>query len=351
MANEDTRLEVALLSKKPEHIISVCGSGGRVLPLLASAPKEVTLVDLSQEQLYLAELRFATLRQLNYEEFLTFWGYPPRSASAKERQTMFTELDLSQEAQDYLASLFAENNWESILYLGKWERTIAKLAKANRLLTRDAGIGLFGNLSTEEQERYLNKRFPRKAWLAVVALLGNAGVFNALIYKGHFPKKNIPGTFFSFYRDTLDRCFNQGLVRENFFLQLLFFGKIIFQEGVTAEADPTIFAAAKAGIKKCKVNFVKNNIIDTIAEAKRPADFVSLSDVPSYFSGATERQFLQKIKSGLADDAMVVLRHYLHVPEQCDRRGYKDVTNSFKAAIAAEKVQVYKVEVLKRTGR
>jgi S-adenosylmethionine-diacylglycerol 3-amino-3-carboxypropyl transferase len=351
LANEDTALEIAILPQGADHVISVCGSGGRVLPLLSRSPKRVTLVDLSQEQLYLAELRFASVRALGLSEFMQFWGYPPVSAEPAERRRMFDAFDLSPEAKEFFQGLFSENQWQSILYSGRWERTIAKLATANRLLTGEKGLRLFGALNRSEHEAYLRDEFPRKKWLAVVALLGNAGVFNALIYKGHFPKKNIPESFFGFYKNTLDRCFSQGPARESFFLQLLFFGRIVHAEGVTIECEPKVYAQAQKALSKCDVRFVKGNILEQVAQTDQPADFLSISDVPSYFSGETERMFLQRCKAGLSDRARVVVRHYLHLPEGCDRTGYRDITSDFAAQIANEKVQVYQVEVLEKEAR
>lgn len=350
MANEDTRLEVAILEKGLSHVTSVCGSGGRVLPLLACAPKAITLVDLSQEQLYLAELRFATLRDLNYEGFCSFWGYPPRSMEPKERKLCFDELklSLSPNSRSYLEELFKAVDWQSVLYLGRWERTMAKLARVNRLMTGDRGRKLFETLSVAEQEAFLKNEFPRRAWNAVIGLLGNAAVFNSLIYKGHFPKKNIPESFFEFYRRALERCFAQGLVRENFFLQILFFGRLIFSEGLPAEADPEIFSQAKKHVDRARIHYVQGNIIDVLRQSEKTTDFLSISDVPSYFSGDTEREFLQRIRASLSDESTVVLRHYLHIPENCDRTGYRDITVQFEKEIAAEKVQVYSLEILKK---
>ena len=67
LANEDTWPEVRLMRKwKPKKILSVAGSGGRSLPLLAGNPESLHVVDLSEEQLWLGSLREETIRKCSY---------------------------------------------------------------------------------------------------------------------------------------------------------------------------------------------------------------------------------------------------------------------------------------------
>src|SRR6185312_13405629 len=101
LANEDTSLELGLLPEGVPHLMSVAGSGGRVLPLLAKFPKKVTCVDLSLEQLYLTELRFESLRALDHAEFLAFWGYPPSASEPHERRKLFQRIQLRPDSKEF----------------------------------------------------------------------------------------------------------------------------------------------------------------------------------------------------------------------------------------------------------
>ncbi|NBW81737.1 DUF3419 family protein, partial [bacterium] len=65
LANEDTALELGILPEQRRHVLSVAGSGARVLPLFAKSPQRLTCVDLSQEQLFLTELRIESARVLS----------------------------------------------------------------------------------------------------------------------------------------------------------------------------------------------------------------------------------------------------------------------------------------------
>ena len=348
LANEDTRFEMDLMPSSISHLVSVAGSGGRVLPLLAKHPKKVTCVDLSQEQLYLTELRIESVKSLSHVQFMEFWGYPPHPAEPSERKKLFKKLTLSDPTRRFFEDYFQHHGWNSILYAGSWEQTISKLSSVNRRITGMKGIGLFTALNKTEHLDYLKSRFPTYAWALTLSLLGNAGVFNALLYKGHFPRKNLKDSSFDFYKKSFERIFAQGPARENFLLQLIFFGKILFPEGNPVECDPKVFAESKKALKTAEIDYHHGNVVDFVSHCNTPVNLLSFSDVPSYFSGETERAFMQRIKSGMADDGIVVIRNYLRVPEGTDYSGYDRVTKDYQSLIRKEKVQLYQIEVFKK---
>lgn len=349
LGNEDSSLEYEVLPNKVNHIFSIAGSGSRVLPLLAKKPKKLTCVDTSYEQLYFTELRIESLRTLDYENFLAFWGYPPISLSPIARKKAFESISLTPKANKFLRQIFEVNNWDSLLYIGRWERTFVKLSRINRLFTGKKGAKLFEYKASSDYYNYLKNGFPHLAWKLTVLLLGNAAVFNTLLYKGHFPKKNIPGNLHSFYINSFKRLFHQGPARNNFLLQLLFFGKLLFPGGNPIECDAKIFSLAKEGIKKSSIAYIHGNIIEEVIKSREPIDFVSFSDVPSYFSGDTEKTFLKEIHKNLSPDCLLVIRNYLHIPEGAETKGYNDVTNHYKSLIEREKIQMYVISILKKT--
>lgn len=348
LANEDTALELAVLPERVGHVLAVAGSGSRVLPLLAKAPKLLTCVDLSAAQLMLVELRVESLRALDHDGFLAFWGYPPRVAEPAERRAAFRRLALTDATRAFFQGAFDELEFAPLLYRGRWERTFQKLCKVTKFLCGDRGARLFDARTDDDYRHYLETEFPRRAFSGVLLVVGNAAVFNALLYKGDFPTKNIPGSHFSFYRAVFDRLFAQGPARENFFLQLCFFGEVRFAEGCPVECRADVFAKAKAALGKTKVRYEQGDVLARVQQSDEPIDFLSLSDVPSYWSGPRERSFLQDARGSLADGAHVVVRSYLHIPRGLRRDGYVDVTSDYHEAIAREKMQVYSVEVVRR---
>jgi S-adenosylmethionine-diacylglycerol 3-amino-3-carboxypropyl transferase len=348
LANEDTSLEVELLPENTDTILSIAGSGGRILPLLSRSPKRVICVDLAEAQLALTELRLSLAREASHAEFLDFFGYPHAGADRspeKLRQHWVKRLDLRPQTRDFCQAWLSSLDWRSPLYDGRWEKTFQKLSRMVRGITGSAGQGLFECRTLEEQTEYLAARFPHSRWRVVLALLGNAAVFNALLYKGSFPRKNISGSRMRFYQDAYARLFAISPARENFFLQLSFLGELRYPEGNPIECDQEIFAKAKSALQRAEIIYLKSDAIEAARRQKNQIGFFSFSDVPSYFQGDTERQFMQQIRPGLADQALVVVRNYLHVPEQCNIAAYLNLRRQHSRAISREKVQVYDVDV------
>lgn len=341
IGNEDAALEWNVLSENAYHVFAVAGSGSRIIPFLAKNPHFITCVDSSVEQLSFAELRIASLKALDHKEFLAFWGYPTQSMSLNERQDIFNSLIISDRAREINSLSFKKNNWESLLYVGKWEQTFKKLSRINKRIVGKKGLGIFACKTKEEQLDYFKTKFPKKAWSFSVLLLGNAIVFNALLYKGNLPKKNIPKSLHSFYMEKFEYLFKQDLARKNYFLQLLFFGKLQFPEGLPTECDLNIFFKAKKGLQNVQIKYVLGDVIKEAGRATSPIDFLSLSDTPSYFNPPLEQEFLQIVKNNMSPRGVVVNRYYLRIPENLNTDGYKNVTDNFKKIIAEEKIQVY----------
>jgi S-adenosylmethionine-diacylglycerol 3-amino-3-carboxypropyl transferase len=356
MANEDTSLELALVDRlKPKRILAVCGSGGRSIPLLAAGAEKLTCIDLAREQLELAELRRATFAELSHRDFLLFWGYPPytHENGYVERKRIFRELSLSDSARGTLKPLYEERAWKSIVYDGKWEQTFVKISQiVKAVLGKDHGA-IFECKALEEQQEFYRRRFPHLRWRALILAMGNRAFFNSLLYKGHFVQKNIPESHFEFYRGAFERILTGTPLRQNFFIQLAFFGRVRFDEGVPAEALPETHARVKEALAKARVDYVQEDATEYLAGMSSVAekyDFFSFSDVPSYFSGALEREYLQRIRPGLAPGAIVVLRHYLRVPAGADLAGYEEITPEWAQEIAREHTQMYKVQILRKVA-
>ncbi len=351
LSNEDTTLELGVLPERTRHVAAVAGSGARVLPLFARHPEIVTCSDRSPAQLALTRLRVESVRALSWQDFLTFWGYPARDGDTlrpEERKAVFESLTLPDEARASLLPHFEETAWDSILYSGSWETAMGSLA---RLVTRVMGKparAFFECRTPEEASSFLARSFPHLRWSLLVALLGNASVFNALLYKGRHPRKNVHETYYGYYRRGFDQLFRQAPARQNFFLQLIMLGRLEFAEGLPLEADPAIFEAMQAGIRAAEIRYVEGDVLDTVALATPAVGLVSLSDVGSYFDRRTESEFLQRLGPGLEPGGRVVCRYYFRIPEDLDTAGFDDATGGFSDLIAAERTQVYRIHVWQR---
>ncbi|WP_277759977.1 DUF3419 family protein [Pseudomonas sp. A34-9] len=347
LGDEDTALEYAILPEHARHVVAVAGCGGRVLPLLARHPARMTCVDISAPQLAFTRLRFALLGQTDHQSFMDFMGYRP-DTSVTRRKSIFRHLDLPPLDRRWLADLFHSRHWQAPVYQGAFEQTLQRLAKVNGLFTGKAGRGIFQFRDLAEQSAYYRSHFPLRRWKAVVALLGNAAVLNSLLYRGAFPRNNLGISSREVYLELFHTLFTTQVVRESFFLQMLFFGELRYPQGFPLECDPQLFQQARKALRECELNVVQGDIFDCVATC-RDIDFVSLSDVPSFLPAKVGIDVLQRLRPALSEDALTVIRGHLHVVRP-HYEGFCDVSAEYQEAIAREKTQLWRVQVYRQTS-
>lgn len=352
LGNEDTRMEVEIVEKlKPKKIFSIAGCGSRALPLISCGASELICIDVAKPQLLITQLRHKTIKELSYQDFMIFWGFAPYTKTdfSDRRKEMFQRLTLDDEARSYFSEYFSRVNWGSLLYEGKWEKTFAVMSKVVRLILGKHAVKSLQHDDLIKQLHYYNNDFPKSKWRLILFLLGNKSVFNALLYKGDFIKKNVPETHFEYYSEAYERLFTQGLVKESFFMNLCFQGKITSESGNTIEANEENFHACQQALEAgCEVKIWNKDLVSAAKELEGAGiDYASLSDVPSYFSGDLEKNFMQDVLPMMSTGGVVVLRNYLREPE-VNTSGYEEITLRFSEEIRRERVQMYKVRIFQK---
>ena len=347
LSNEDTSVEYAVMPEKAANVLSIAGSGSRVIPLLAKDPGTITCIDTSQEQLYLAELRLEALRALDYEEYLFFLGYPIQKNNFS-RQDLFKRLSLSECAENYFGRFFNQTSWEGVIYDGRWEKTFRKISEVTRGIIGKKGVDVFQVQNKSRYAEYMRTEFPYTRWKLAVTLLGNATLFNSLLYKGNFPQKNLSESYAQFYIRAFDKIFSQGPVCNNYFMQIVILGKIVHESGMPFECNQEIFSKAKEALQHTNIIYIQSDILNQNVTLPS-ADFISLSDIPSYLGGERERNFLQLLKNRLNNNGIIVSRYYMHIPQEVDYTGFENITNDYAQAVENDKVQMYTIEILKKT--
>lgn len=358
MANEDTSFEFGLCElTKPKHILAICGSGARFLPLASTRPLKITALDLATQQLALADLRYALMRDYPLDTYLRFFGYPPYDTQQhkEERASLFAQLKLKESTRSYFQQLFEHLSWQGLLYEGRWEKTFIGISEGARRFAGKRYHEIFQFLKKGEQDSYFAAKLKSRSWCFIPAatlfFIGNATFFNAFLYKGSFVRKNIPSSYFEFYASAFKRLFAQALTRENFFLQICFLGRLQYPEGNPLEVRPDVYAQAQKALQEgTAIELLAQDVITHASQTNERYDFVSMSNVPSYFAPPIEQEYLQKLKLCLQPGALVVVRCYLRVPEQVDTSGYEDVSALYQELAAAEKMQMYKILVYRYLG-
>ncbi|MDB5820171.1 MAG: putative transferase [Rhizobacter sp.] len=341
LGDEDSRLELSVMPAGLPHAVTIAGSGGRVLPLLARSPRQLTCVDMSVAQLAMTSLRLACLERFDRDTYLRFMGYRPMSPA--ERESRFYDISLAEVERRVLKRVMTRESFGPVIYTGRFERTLRRLSVLNRVLVGPLGRAIFDAPTLAAQQAFFREQFPRRRFALVTRLLGNASVLNALLYRGAFPARNIEGSAAKFYDALFHRLLFDLPVRESFFLQLLFLGRIEFEEGMPAECEADIFEAAKAGLRNARVELVRGDLVRSLQGLRR-VGFVSASDVPSFMPDPAAHAFLQSIRPTLSDGATVVTRGHLRVVSP-RLEGFRDITSAHAESLTAERTQLWHVNI------
>ena len=187
---------------------------------------------------------------------------------------------------------------------------------------------------------YFEKHIKGHRWDLLLKIVGNKAMFNSLLYKGDFIKKNSTLSYFEYYSQAFDRLLRLDVKRSHF-LQLCFLGKV-YKEALPIEFSPEIFEL----IKKSPVEPIYQQGSVFGPKGDTLYDLISLSDVPSYLSGGIEREYVQVMRTHLNAGGLIVNRFYLRVTENTDEAGFQDVSHKHRDLIDEELVQMYQVQLL-----
>lgn len=340
MANEDTTLEFELAKKiNAKKILTVGGSGSRALPFLALDCDELTIVDVSSDQLLFIELKLATIKYLSFSDTLLFWT--DENDDIRNQVYLKLKTNLSEKLQQFFQFQLANNPHIPPLYWGKWEKTFATFAKLTKLFfSQEIREGLFCSSNPYE---FYQENIKGWKWNLLLKIIGNKSMFNSLLYKGSFIKKNSSLSYFDYYYQAFDRLFALDVKRSHF-LQLCLCGKVLYPEALPIEFTAEIFNK----IKSSKVVPIYEQ--GSIFERKEATlyDFVSLSDVPSYLSGEVEKKYIKILAKNIANSGVIVNRFYLRTTEGTDVQNFSDVTGDYNQLISNELVQMYQVQILQK---
>jgi S-adenosylmethionine-diacylglycerol 3-amino-3-carboxypropyl transferase len=236
----------------------------------------------------------------------------------------------------------------TLLLSGKWEKTFLKMGKVVELFIGKKNIQHLTAGDLERQKQVFFSLTFRWRWQILVFLMGNKKFFDAFLYRGSFVKKTIPKSYYQFYSDNFDKLFSRDLIGSNYFLQLFLWGKVEVREEISPDFSIKDFEIIKDNLKNgVKINYINQSIVEYLESCDQIYDYISFSDVPSYFDDLLSLQFLQRIKSSLRKNAVVVIRYYLHI---ClpDLSGYEDITHQTANITATDKVGVYQFQVLRK---
>lgn len=356
LSNEDTRVEHALLPENARSVFAIAGSGARVLPLIARDPAELEIIDLAREQLHLCELRIAAARALSHSEYLFLLGYrggldsgdPASNETGDSRLKLFERLELSPDCREFWRAHARQWEPHGFVLLGKWENHFQKLGKIFRRGLRMDVRPVFEAQSLEEQRELYRKHFKPVVFRNFLRVVASEFVFNKFLYKGHFSGSSGHATEsrapWRFIDEEFRRLFTTTLVRKNYFLQVLFLGRIYYEEGLPLEAQPAVLEAIKRS--KTRVIFTQGNLLEKLPA--RPFDFISLSDTISYLSQEDAARVLELLHAGTPAGARMVIRSFLKAPTAIRSAGWTLEEDENRRAHALDGTGVYQFHIFRK---
>jgi S-adenosylmethionine:diacylglycerol 3-amino-3-carboxypropyl transferase len=207
---------------------------------------------------------------------------------------------------------------------------------------------IFDCNTLEEQNAFLLSDFPHHRWKRMIKVASALASIYAYCRPGQVPHQATAEQFSKAYHRIFDDLLTKGVAKENFFLQMLLFGKIISTTANPLEAQESVFEKAKAFASECDIRFVHSDMISYLKDSKQLVDFVAFSNITSYFLGSLSNNYLQVIKPALSNDAHVVVRNFLHKATALQLEGYEDLSASAKPIFDRECTRVYTMSLYRK---
>lgn len=345
-ANEDTRLETNILPMNSDCVAAIAGSGSRIVPLLSKRPKRLVCIDISEPQLSLTEFRLKALEQLDYQQYLQLVGY--ENVCSSERRQLFHCLSLSDRAREYTKFVYNARDWGPILFEGRWERANLRLSRVFRFFCGKHLATLFECKNLSEQLDYLENYFPWTRWNQAISLISYITALSISRCSEGSIQKNIPMS----YRKVLSSVMKKQLLnfhlRNSFYANLLLLGDLRYKSAWPIEAQETYFDKAQSGMRECNITMKHVDVIRAAKTVKHSVNFLSLSNVASYFNAPHEQRFLQAIKPAMASNGLVISRSFLKVPFRVDTIGFENLGSLFDKDFQSESTQLYHVDIYRK---
>lgn len=323
LSQDDPATELRALDLKPDDRLLCIASGGELpLSILAKGPLLIDAVDISLAQLQLSKLKLAAVLALDVEEAARFLGYIPCNKEQRLRQFSMV--------REYLGEP-ERNFWEDHLFVfkkgpihyGRYERYFARFRQLGLFLIGgpEKLYGLFECNDIEAQRKYFDEILRSELLERLFKI-----IFHPRLYKRrgiseqgliHDGKQDIAQTFFNQFRNF---C-TQTLARENYLLQFLFLGNVIYYEALPfflQERGMTIIR-----LRHSSIHYQNLSYSDIIRESPEGTyNKFALSNVCDWLGEEAFSGLLQLIAEKADSNSKALLRYVYNIhpiPEELDQ--------------------------------
>jgi S-adenosylmethionine-diacylglycerol 3-amino-3-carboxypropyl transferase len=333
--NEDTNSELrAFGGLAGKRVFCVSASGGRVLNLLVERPKSVTAVDLNPAQNSLLELKVEAMRELDHEGYLRFMGVRPDSQRAQTYARVRGRLSA---AAQQLFDATPEAIERGILFQGNLERYLQRIAVVMRL-ARPLGLDRLLDARDLDAQRAFMDRLETPLYRAITQTLARRAVLRR--FSGdpgffEYVPEELPLHTWIYAR--IHGYMRRNLLRDNPLLQLVFFGRYVWEPALPPYLHADTFGAVKAALEETKLEILTTTVEDALRKAGPSAfDAFSLSDISSYLDDDSHRRLFEQVMATAAPGARLCSRSVVHhrsLPSELASRLQRDTALEAELAI------------------
>lgn len=309
--NEDSRCEIeAFGSVEDKRLVCVTAGGGRVLNLIAGKPAEIWAVDLNPAQNALLELKIAGMRELDHAAYLAFLGVRPSA----QRLATYDRLRrrLSPGAQSFFdanASLLSGG----VLMQGKLEQFLSRLAKLMRLAHPLGLSRLFSFSDLAEQRRFLG-RPDMFLWRTIAKNVARRWIMR--VFSGDPGFYRYVPTDIALHRAIYDRVYGyfwHHLARENPLMQIVFFGRYVYEPALPIYLNAASYERTKAALEHVHIEPITATLHDALDYgASQAFDAFSMSDISSYLDDAAHHDLFEHVLGAARPGAILCSRSNIH---------------------------------------
>jgi S-adenosylmethionine-diacylglycerol 3-amino-3-carboxypropyl transferase len=293
-----------------KRVLAITAGGGRVLNLLLARPAQIWAIDLNPAQNHLLELKVVGLRALDHAAYLGFLGIRP----AYDRLTTYATLrdQLSNGAARFFDA-HPELIREGILFEGKLERFLRRIAKLLQLV-QPLGVRRLFNFESIEEQRHFLRVFDSPLLRLVAETACRRGVLQMFSGDPGF-YKYVPKEI-ALHREIYSgmlRHFQDHLARANPLMQLVFFGRFLHEESLPIYLNAKTFERVKHALSEVRL-IMRTSTVDAALREAGPDTFdaFSLSDISSYLDDRAHEQLFDDVLAAAQLGATIVSRSNIH---------------------------------------
>ncbi|MBC7568883.1 MAG: DUF3419 family protein [Spirosoma sp.] len=293
--NEDNTVERnALLRQQPDTLVSITGSGERLLALLdAPSLRQVVAVDTNIEAQHLFALKLGALKTLSIPDYLAFIGHTALRPAHRRDQLPRIEPHLTDETRQYWSErrVLIERG---VVNVGHFETYLARLRPLVRFLLGPHFDACFTKPVTEIAH------FPHRRWNGLMRLFSQTWVYQLT---GNLDKAFTASDCNSpLIAKALRQTLTQNACAESFMFHLIFRGQLqsMLNEQLPPSLQPLILERIQYRLRQndLTIQFANEDICQYLQKYPSVAEsvFLSLSDLLSFVPAEQLLNVLRDVK-------------------------------------------------------